>query len=152
MESHISGRTSRLGDDSEHFLRTAMPADAVVVTDTRKQFGTWLRTHFVLDDERFNDVLLAVNEALANAADHAYPSDSCRGTVDMAAVQQLGIALTITIVDHGTWRNPSRQRTERRGRGIPLMRALADRLSIDPSTHGTKVTMVWQNVPPLSLV
>ena len=38
----------------------------------RHELSQWLRAHFALDPVRRNDVLLAVNEALTNAAEFAY--------------------------------------------------------------------------------
>ncbi|MDP9167591.1 MAG: ATP-binding protein, partial [Actinomycetota bacterium] len=35
-----------------------------------------------------------------------------------------------------------------RGRGIPLMKALSDRASIQTSTDGTTVRLVWTGVRP----
>ena len=39
----------------------------------RHELSRWLRAQFALDPVRLNDVLLAVNEALTNAAEFAYP-------------------------------------------------------------------------------
>lgn len=71
-----------------------------------------------------------------------------RGTVDVEAVQNAPeSSLTVTITDQGSWREPdpaTRGRT--RGRGIPLMRALADDLTIDTSKLGTTVCLRFDNV------
>ena len=54
-------------------------ADARTVARLRHELSRWLRAHFALDPVRLNDVLLAVNEALTNAAEFAYPEQ--RGTM-----------------------------------------------------------------------
>ena len=56
-------------DDQFRFARSRVPADPGSAARTRAEFSGWLATHFSLGPERFNDVLLAVNEAIANAAD-----------------------------------------------------------------------------------
>jgi serine/threonine-protein kinase RsbW len=116
-------------------------ADAQTVSRLRHELSRWLRTHFVLDPIRLNDVLLAVNEALTNAAEFAYPRQ--RGT--MALVVRYDVAdgaLVIDVSDHGRWRHvdPAAQ-PNTRGRGIPLMRALSDRLTISRLPKGTHVQL-----------
>ena len=92
-------------------------------------------------------MVLAVNEALANAAEFAYVEGG-DGTVDLAAARDVARrSLTVTVSDRGHWRetNPlNRQRC--RGRGIPLMRTLADSVIIDTSGLGTSVCMRFDNV------
>ncbi|MDG5485186.1 ATP-binding protein, partial [Mycolicibacterium gadium] len=46
-------------------------ADALTVARMRRELSQWLRAHLTLDPDRLNDVLLAVNEALTNAAEFA---------------------------------------------------------------------------------
>jgi len=55
--------------------------------------------------------------------------------------------LTVTISDQGCWRDPDPAKQGRvRGRGIPLMRALADDVTIDTSALGTTVCLRFDNV------
>ncbi len=137
-------------DDRSRFVRKRIAADAHSAAVTRAEFGMWLDRHFTLGAERSNDLLLAVNEALANAAEFAYVGASQRGTVDLsAAYDDDADTLVVTVNDHGRWR-PTRpeptavpRRPQIRGRGIPLMRALADRVTIDRTPQGTHVTLVW---------
>lgn len=100
-----------------------------------------------MDEARICDVVLAVNEALANTAEFAY-LDGGDGTVDLEALRDsVRRTLTITVSDRGRWRetNPlNRQR--RRGRGIPLIRSLADSVIIDTSGLGTSVCMRFDDV------
>lgn len=100
-----------------------------------------------MDETRLCDVVLAVNEALANVAEFAY-TDGGAGSVDLEAVRDMGRrTITVTVSDLGHWRetNPlCRQRS--RGRGIPLMRTLADSVIIDTSGLGTTVCLRFDNV------
>lgn len=146
MERDSAGSGYGVGDCVQ-FQRVDLAADGIVAAHVRREFGSWLKRHFILDEQRWNDVLLAVNEALANAADYAYSPEVDRGTVDVnAELGADGDALTVTVADHGRWREPAPQNSRRHGRGIPLMRALADVTSIDGTSTGTRVTMVWHNV------
>ena len=48
------------------------------------------------------------------------------------------------MADDGIWRIADREKT--RGRGIPLMRALADRATFDSTPAGTRVRLEWNQV------
>lgn len=54
-------------------------------------------------------------------------------------------ALAVTVGDRGRWRQkvPAQHHQQMRGRGIPLMEALADEVAIDRTPQGTRVTLVW---------
>ena len=135
-------------NDGDRFADSGVAADARNACRLRDEFAGWLRGRVDLDDVRFNDVVLAVNEALANAAEFAYPQKDGIGTLDVEAVRDRAAAtLTVTITDRGCWREPDPARQGRvRGRGIPLMRALADHITIDTSALGTTVCLRFDNV------
>lgn len=131
-------------------MRTSVAADARSAALTRTEFATWLERHFALDAERFNDLLLAVNEAIANVAEFAYVDAPQRGTVDVCAdYDGASNTLAVTINDRGRWRQsaPIQRPYQVRGRGIPLMEALADDVTIDRTPEGTHVTLTWTDVP-----
>lgn len=116
-------------------------ADALTVARMRRELSQWLRTHLTLDPDRLNDVLLAVNEALTNSAEFAYRGR--RGNMSLQAhYDGTDGALLIDVSDRGTWRHvdPESQ-PNTRGRGIPLMRALADRMTITQMADGTTVQL-----------
>lgn len=138
-------------DDRFRFQRTRVAATASSAAQTRIEFSSWLQRHFKLSAERLNDLLLAVNEALANAAEFAYIDFSHAGTLDVsAAYDHDSDTLAVTINDRGRWRVPEPTATESRyrirGRGIPLMKALADSATIDRTPHGTYVTLTWNRL------
>ena len=55
--------------------------------------------------------------------------------------------LTVTVTDDGAWRiADTEKKSNSRGRGIPLMRALADRATFDSSATGTRVRLEWNHV------
>jgi serine/threonine-protein kinase RsbW len=123
-------------------------ADAGCVAGTREELERWLQHQFDISSIRLNDVILAGYEALANAVEYAYLTAGAPGPVTVRAVHDPVLsALTLTVADRGRWRafdpaNPSRLR----GRGIPLMEGLADQASIDMSTLGTTVRLVFNDV------
>ena len=134
--------------NAERFERLGIAADAETASRTREEFAKWLEDHFDLDPIRSSDLILATNEALANAAEFAYVNSDQPGTMDVQAVHDATSAkLTVTIADHGVWRQSDPKPANRsRGRGIPLMEALTDFTSIESSAAGTRVLMEWAAV------
>ncbi len=136
------------GPDSDlQFTCDDAVADPAAAAKIRAVFARWLRRETGLDETRLCDVILAVNEALANAAEFAYV-DGGEGTVHLEAVRDpIRRTLTVTVSDRGRWRetNPLK-RQRRRGRGIPLMRTLADSLTIGTSALGTSVCIRFDDV------
>lgn len=136
-------------DDRSRFVRTRVVADARSAARTRAEFAAWLERYFSLDDDRFSDLLLAVNEAIANAAEFAYVDAAERGTLDVRAAYDANAdTLAVTVDDRGRWRQkvPVQRQQQRRGRGIPLMEVLADDVVIEPTPQGTRVTLTWTDV------
>lgn len=134
--------------ESHHRSETA---DALSVGRLREEFGRWLR-QFGLATDRHNDLVLAVNEALANTAEFAYRHQSEPGSVTLtAACDPSNGSLAVTVTDEGAWREPTDAgNPQLRGRGIPLMEALADEVVIDSSAHGTTVRMRFDRIGDLS--
>jgi serine/threonine-protein kinase RsbW len=133
-------------EDRSRFVRPQVYADARSAARTRAEFAQWLERHFTLRPERFSDLLLAVNEAIANAAEFAYFDAPQRGTLDIdAAYDGDSDTLAVTVNDRGRWHQgvPVELPYQLRGRGIPLMEALADAVDIDRTHHGTRVTLTW---------
>ncbi|OBH04638.1 ATP-binding protein [Mycobacterium sp. E1747] len=136
-------------DDRSRFVRNRVAAGPRSAARARADFGGWLETHFTLSSDRFSDVLLAVNEAIANAAEFAYCDASQRGTLDVtAAYDRRSDTLAVTVDDRGRWRQkvPAAHQHQLRGRGIPLMEVLADHVTIDRTPRGTRVTMTWTDL------
>jgi serine/threonine-protein kinase RsbW len=126
-------------------------ADASGAARIRNGFAAWLHRHFSLSDERRSDVVLAIYEALANAAEFAYLDIPGRGTIAFTASYDEDIdALAVTVTDRGRWRPTGTSTAPAhhalRGRGIPLMRALAGEIRIDTSERGTQACLMWTNL------
>jgi serine/threonine-protein kinase RsbW len=134
--------------NAERFERIGVMADSRHAAKTRDEFATWLRSAFDLGQDRTGDPVLAIYEALANTAEFAYVSTGLTGTVDLtASYDAMESALSVTVSDRGLWRTAAPVCGGRgRGRGIALMKALADHASIQTSTGGTTVRLAWTGV------
>jgi serine/threonine-protein kinase RsbW len=134
--------------DARRFECIDIAADAESASRIREEFAEWLARFFDLDPIRSSDLVLAINEALANAAEYAYVSTNRLETMDLLAQYDAADArLTVRISDNGLWRVPESTEVRRfRGKGIPLMKALSDRVTINTSTTGTQVCLQWASV------
>jgi len=135
-------------DSRTRFAHRNVLADAARAAQMRHEFSVWLKRYFALDPTKISDVILAVNEALANAAEFAYSTATQPGAMHLLADYDHGTAvLTVTVTDDGAWRiADTEKKSINRGRGIPLMRALADRATFDSSAKGTSVRLEWNHV------
>lgn len=135
-----TGAASRI-----RLVHADVPADAGGVRFLRTAVHTWLQRHFTLGQDRLSDMTLATNEALANAAEHAYPTPDV-GTIALHAVyDDAQDEVTVVVTDAGQWHTPVPDPLSLRGRGLPLIHALAHRVSIDTSSHGTRIAMGWSH-------
>jgi serine/threonine-protein kinase RsbW len=152
--SRRSAGLSDIGDPSR-FARASIEADPAHAAQTRSELGDWLRHHVALGALRLNDVVLAVYEAVANAVEFAYIGQSGAGAIEVSATREYG-SLTVTVTDHGQWYWPtfdpkaSIPHDSLRGRGIPLMKLLADEVNIHTTTAGTQVRLMWTGLPRTS--
>jgi serine/threonine-protein kinase RsbW len=124
-------------------------ADPVTAALIRREFSDWLRRYFTLDATKSSDMVLAVNEAMANATEFAYLAVNRPATMHVRADYDGCVArLTVTVTDQGAWRaGDDIPKRRSRGRGIPLMQALADRATVDSSPTGTRVCLEWNQIP-----
>jgi anti-sigma regulatory factor (Ser/Thr protein kinase) len=106
-------------------------------TALRRTFRRWVKALFGDDDA--NDLTLAVYEALANAAEHAFAAHGEPGSMRLRATVADG-EITVTITDNGTWRPPPAP-TGLRGRGLPLMHRLTTEAHVEPDFQGTTVRL-----------
>ncbi|MDQ2907863.1 MAG: ATP-binding protein [Candidatus Eremiobacteraeota bacterium] len=115
-------------------IDVAFPACPKSAPQLRRTLRVFLEARH-LDAARIHDVLLAVGEAAGNAIEHAYRGSG--GTVRLQASLD-DLRLVIEVRDSGRWRldgDPAR------GRGLGIMRALVDRVSIENTRAGTSVRL-----------
>lgn len=153
----VSGSTSSdsagIGEAGELWHMHTGTADAHTVAAFRHALGGWLDRHVELGEERVADIVLATDEAMANCADHAYRVVDHLGTMTLQiAYYPATTELEVIVVDHGRWLEPSFEVSNARGRGILLMRAIADDCAIDVGSEGTTVRLRFYGCPPKSLV
>jgi serine phosphatase RsbU (regulator of sigma subunit)/anti-sigma regulatory factor (Ser/Thr protein kinase) len=110
------------------------PAERRVLADVRRLLRRWLRARGASDEETY-DIVVACQEACANAIEHAYRPG--RETFELDAGYQDG-CVRVTVRDRGQWRAP---RGTNRGHGVPLMRALMDFIDIQHTEDGTLVVL-----------
>ena len=137
-------------DASCPLLAMQLPAEPVAPSVARHRVGRWL-TGLSWPPGQREDIVLALSEAVSNAAEHAY-RDRAPGVIDIygkierAPDRQRWV--TIIVRDHGRWR-PTPINDENRRRGIPLMRACMDTVTIEHSDGtGTQVVLRSRTVPP----
>ncbi|KWX69169.1 ATP-binding protein [Mycobacterium sp. NAZ190054] len=131
-------------------LTVSGAATATNAAQLRQRFSEWLRERGVSAVQR-NDILMAVNEALANCVDHAYADRSAAGPMTVRAdFEPTDRCLSVCITDHGSWRpseaGPQRL-LDRRGRGVTLMHALVDHCTISGRLDGTTVCLDYRCRP-----
>ncbi len=115
-------------------LSTRWPADADALGGLRHLMRRWLAGHGASADEIY-DITVAVQEAAANAVEHAYAPGLAAFSVD--AHNDAG-AITVTVTDRGRWRDA---RGENRGRGFPLMEGLMESVDVRQAAEGTSVVL-----------
>jgi anti-sigma regulatory factor (Ser/Thr protein kinase) len=93
---------------------------------------------FGVHGERAFSLQVALGEAVTNAVEHAYGLEL--GPVSVRMWCENGV-LIMEVEDRGRWRP---ERDQGRGRGTAIMRALVDRLEIEPREGGTLVRLVTQ--------
>jgi len=126
----VAARLPPLTDD----LRTTWPARPESLVAVRHLLRRWLRAHGASEHEAY-DILVACQEACANAVEHAYGPGRAHFEVDAS---HRAARIRVTVRDHGRWREP---RGTHRGRGIALMRSLMQHVEVDHGQEGTVVVL-----------
>jgi serine/threonine-protein kinase RsbW len=114
-----------------------MPATAENVAGMRRRFASWLALDLDPGD-LLDDVVLAVYEALANAAEHAYANAPAVGVVRLVA-HRARDAVAVTVTDCGRWREATGQRF--RNHGLDVIRQLIEHVQIASGDRGTVVQL-----------
>lgn len=126
-------------------------ADGATARTLRLRVDDWIADTLEVDDVRRSDMLLTVAEALANAAEHAYSSSPEAGEMQVTiAYDDADARMVIQVSDRGTWLDHTSGPTDTsRGRGLLLMRALADDVTLDSDPEGTRVQLHFSTPPPV---
>lgn len=117
---------------------TAEPTSLPAV---RRELAEWAE-QLGVDAERVEMMTLATYEALSNVALHAYPDE--HGVLDMGAAYWRGRArVQVTVADRGRWCPEPTDRGGLGGRGLVLIRSLAEHCEVTSDANGTTVRMSW---------
>ncbi|WP_343709758.1 SpoIIE family protein phosphatase [Mycobacterium sp.] len=103
----------------------------------RHHIAVWLGGAGV-SEERVADIVLAVNEAVANCIEHGYRGRK-PGKIRLKGEND-GARIRIKIADKGSWK-PAATDPGVRGRGLLLIRAVSDWLEMDCTSKGTTLDM-----------
>ena len=91
-----------------------------------------------IDEEMIFAMLTGIGEAVANAIEHAYRDRIGLLRVDVRPTEQ---GVRATVEDFGCWRPPAVAET--RGRGLPIMRAVASGVEIQTRADSTKISLYF---------
>jgi anti-sigma regulatory factor (Ser/Thr protein kinase) len=130
-------------------LHLVLTADWMSPSVARERVRTWLAADGWAQ-ELIDDLVLAINEAVSNSIEHGYGI----GADDPAGADIVELhgeiddrCVTFTVRDRGTWHAPVDDPKSTRGQGIRLMRACADRVTVEGSAEGTTVVLVGRQAP-----
>jgi len=110
----------------------------------RHELREWL-TGLHWPQEECADIVLAVDEAISNVVEHAYPPDGPAGDARLYAWEvldhQFGERRVVTVItDSGRWKPPATD-PGFRGRGLAMMAGCMGSLQIESTPAGTTVIM-----------
>jgi len=116
-------------------LRIRVPATTNHLAPIRAMLRRWLVANGAAEDEVM-ELVLAVGELTSNVCSHAHPMEDGPMTIEARVVDG---AVQASISDEGTWR-PTQDRGG--GRGLEIVRAVVDDVSIERRDDGTTVRIV----------
>ena len=128
-------------------LRLALPADPMTPSVARQRVREWL-TAWSWPTDHIDDIVFVVSEAVSNAVEHAYVHQplgmvEIHGGIETTPRAQHRAAIIVR--DHGHWRAPPPD-NHNRGRGIPLMQAMMDTVTIgQPPDNGVGTWVVLRS-------
>jgi PAS domain S-box-containing protein len=120
-----------------------VPSGLALLRATLRQ---WLSAASIGGPEA-TDIMIAAGEAAANAVEHATagrPAGAAPVQITLTARAARTI-VEVTVADTGSWQPPPADREQpapgTRGHGVIFMHALMNDVTIEPSAHGTTVTL-----------
>ncbi|MFK3731713.1 SpoIIE family protein phosphatase [Streptomyces sp. NPDC088090] len=125
-------------------LDVTFPAESGQLATVRRALRSWLG-RCDLPPRTVQNALVAAGEACANAIEHGH-RDSPGGAVRLRA-EALGGELRLSVRDTGRWKLPDPVSHPHRGRGVTLMRALMQQVTLTPGPAGTTVDMRTRIAP-----
>ncbi|MBW3669921.1 MAG: ATP-binding protein [Actinobacteria bacterium] len=143
-------------DGPEGIIELEIPARPEFVGLARLVVSSLASTRRALEDDRIDDLKLAVSEACTNAIEAHVEVDVDERVVVRWRDDEDRLEVLVedrgrgfdpdTLPEHPPVTDPERLNFER-GLGIPLIRTLVDQVEFDPSESGTAVRMVMYCAP-----
>jgi serine/threonine-protein kinase RsbW len=119
--------------DADRFS-TILESDPAELSGLRAELGGWLRER-PFDESEIEPIILATNEAVANAIEHGHRGQHRVGVEAWTSHE----SLTVEVRDRGSWRDEPSEPD--RGHGLLLIRACMDTITVERSSEGTTVRM-----------
>jgi PAS domain S-box-containing protein len=114
-------------------LRERLPTSPSALRTMRRTVDGWSAVAG-LSPELTEDLQLTLGEAAANASEHAYRGQP--GEFDYEIARTITGCIDVQVRDHGSWRPPPDD-IGYRGRGLRLIRAIAEQVHIDTDSGTT---------------
>jgi anti-anti-sigma factor len=118
-------------------LTVTLPAVPASLRPLRRAVSGWAGAAG-LPDAAVDDLQLAVGEAAANAAEHAYPEPGEGDTFDCTLRRMSSGDIAVRVRDRGDWR-PAPPDPGFRGRGLQVIRAVGRDVRVNTDSGGTEV-------------
>ncbi|MFD6417631.1 SpoIIE family protein phosphatase [Streptomyces sp. NPDC060194] len=119
-------------------LEVEFRAESTQLAPVRSALRGWL-AQCQLPPHMMQNVLVAAGEACANAVEHGHRH--APGDVVRLRAEAFVDRLHVSVADSGRWRTPRPEANPHRGRGVTLMRAMMQQVTITPGPSGTTVEM-----------
>jgi anti-sigma regulatory factor (Ser/Thr protein kinase) len=126
-----------IGQPSADALSLRLPRRPVALGLMRQELRQWLDRRGVGRNDTV-EIVLASSEACANAMEH--PRGVERSAIEVDA-RRRPREVEIVVRDFGTWASEPAPGERTRGRGLAMIRALMDDVSVVAGPQGTSVTM-----------
>jgi serine/threonine-protein kinase RsbW len=120
-------------------LRINRVARPEVARPIRHAVAAFLAASGRVDDDRSDDILTAVGEALANVVEHAYEGRD-ENEIELLARLEPNDTLAVDVFDRGTF--IERAPRPNRGFGMKIVKAIAQNVTVDIG-DGTHVRMIF---------
>ncbi|HEX2286730.1 MAG TPA: SpoIIE family protein phosphatase [Mycobacterium sp.] len=114
------------------------------LTTVRHRLAAWLRANDI-PEPTAADIVLVVNEACSNCAEHAYRGRDPGKMRIEADVLDGGVR--VRVADSGSWKTPPAD-PGTRGRGLQLIRAVSEHVELDGTPAGTTVETTFRLPEP----
>ncbi|GAA2562914.1 hypothetical protein GCM10010210_42000 [Pseudonocardia hydrocarbonoxydans] len=126
-------------------LSLDLPAAGDELRGLRHTVARWA-AEIGLDPDESYDLQLALGEAAANAAEHAYRGAAEPGRMQVHLARRGATRIAVSVRDGGRWRPPPADRGHR-GRGLQLIREIGDDVHLHHDADGTTIRFTVPAVP-----